>query len=93
MPAEREMLALDGWHCDCVGPRCDRILDSRYLDLHVTRCPQPLYRVGPYAELLRLDAASRVSPIAGWPGHWSAWVVRGMVALAEWRAVRAARGA
>ena len=72
--------ALPHLHAPPESSRSIASLDWSHCPLDLLDCPQ-------MSTVLQLDRLSRVSPLAGWPERYAAWVVAGIMAVREYRGV------
>lgn len=72
------------WRCRCKSGDCAE--DPREADLpggSWSRCPYALLRSTQFQALLQLVKCATISPLAGWPDEFPAWLSWGLVMLKQ----------
>lgn len=70
------------WRCRCSSGDCDADPSEADLPGGVwSVCPYSLLRGAQFLALLQLAKCSTISPLAGWPDEYPAWLSWGLVVL------------
>jgi len=79
---QKESLYRRVWPCRCRSGPCHEVPEGAELPGgQWSACPFGLLRGPQFQALLSLHECARISPVAGWPDRFPAWLAWGLVTL------------